>query len=149
MRSGTPDCPKAYNAIQSDDPSTVLIRGESCIVDPLGNVLVEPNFEGEITHLADLDRRIIARGKYDLDVTGHYARPDVFNLTVDARPKSPVSFATETSDVAAFGFSQIIIAAPNRDPAVLALRTMPDLRYRRWRSNGAVASTRATGTVCS
>jgi nitrilase len=97
------DCPKAYNAIQSDDPPTVLIRGGSCIVDPLGNVLVEPNFEGEITHLADLDRRIIARGKYDLDVTGHYARPDVFNLTVDARPKSPVSFATETSDVAAFG----------------------------------------------
>jgi nitrilase len=97
------DCPKAYNAIQGDDPSTVLICGGSCIVDPLGNVLVEPNFEGEITHLADLDRRIIARGKYDLDVTGHYARPDVFNLTVDTRPKSPVSFATETSDVAAFG----------------------------------------------
>jgi nitrilase len=97
------DCPEAYNAIQGGDPSTVLIRGGSCIVDPLGNVLVEPNFEGEITHLADLDRRIIARGKYDLDVAGHYARPDVFNLTVDARPKSPVSFATETADVAAFG----------------------------------------------
>jgi nitrilase len=97
------DCPNAYNAIQGDDPSTVLIRGGSCIVDPLGNVLVEPNFEGEITHLADLDRRVIARGKYDLDVTGHYARPDVFNLTVDARPKSPVSFATETADVAALG----------------------------------------------
>ena len=97
------DCPNAYNAIQGDDPSTVLIRGGSCIVDPLGNVLVEPNFEGEITHLADLDRGVIARGKYDLDVTGHYARPDVFNLTVDARPKSPVSFATETADVAALG----------------------------------------------
>jgi len=97
------DCPKAYNASQGDDPSTVLIRGGSCIVDPLGNVLVEPNFEGEITHLADLDRGVIARGKYDLDVTGHYARPDVFNLTIDVRPKSPVSFATETADVAAFG----------------------------------------------
>src|ERR1700730_1764714 len=44
------DCPNAYNAIQGDDPSMVLIRGGSCIVDPLGNVLVEPNFEGEITH---------------------------------------------------------------------------------------------------
>src|SRR5260370_13636275 len=46
------DCPPAYDAIQGDDPATVLIRGGRCIVDPLGNVLVEPNFEGEITHLA-------------------------------------------------------------------------------------------------
>jgi nitrilase len=92
------DCPAAYNAIQGDDPSTVLIRGGSCIVDPLGNVLVEPNFDGEITHIVDLDRRIIAQGKYDFDVVGHYSRPDVFNLTVDARPKNPVFFATGLSD---------------------------------------------------
>ncbi|TWB41008.1 carbon-nitrogen hydrolase family protein [Nitrospirillum pindoramense] len=86
------DCPADYAAVQGDDPSTVLIRGGSCIIDPLGNVLVPPCFDGEMTHLADLDRRLIARGKYDLDVAGHYARPDVFSLTVDARPKSPVTF---------------------------------------------------------
>ena len=86
------DCPPAYDAIQGDDPATVLIRGGSCIVDPLGTVLVEPSFEGEAVRSAELDRRIIARGKYDLDVVGHYARPDVFNLTVDTSPKSAVSF---------------------------------------------------------
>jgi nitrilase len=91
------DCPDSYNAIQGDDPSTVLIRGGSCIVDPLGTVLVEPSFEGEIIRVAELDRRIIARGKYDLDVVGHYARPDVFNLTVDTRPKSAVSFAGQAT----------------------------------------------------
>ena len=91
------DCPDSYNAIQGDDPSTVLIRGGSCIVDPLGTVLVEPSFEGEIIRVAELDRRIIARGKYDLDVVGHYARPDVFSLTVDTRPKSAVSFARQTA----------------------------------------------------
>jgi nitrilase len=36
---------------------------------------------------------MIVRGKYDLDVVGHYARPDIFSLTVDTRGKSPVSFA--------------------------------------------------------
>jgi nitrilase len=81
------------SAGEQDDPSTALIRGGSCIIDPLGTVLVEPFFGDEITHVADLDRRMIARGKYDLDVVGHYARPDVFRLTIDTQPKRPVSFA--------------------------------------------------------
>ena len=32
----------------------------------------------------------VARGKYDFDVVGHYARPDIFQLTVDEAPKAPV-----------------------------------------------------------
>ncbi|MCP4317565.1 MAG: nitrilase, partial [Hyphomicrobiales bacterium] len=32
---------------------------------------------------AEMDKGDIARGKYDLDVTGHYARPDVFTLEVN------------------------------------------------------------------
>jgi nitrilase len=86
------DAPQGYAPIQGDDPRTVLIRGGSCIVDPLGNVLVEPDFTGEAIKLAEIDRRVIARGKYDLDVVGHYARPDVFRLTVDPRPKPAVVF---------------------------------------------------------
>ncbi len=39
---------------------------------------------------ADLDLRDIARGKYDFDVVGHYARPDVFQLVVNERPLRPV-----------------------------------------------------------
>jgi nitrilase len=84
------DGPADYAPIQGDDPNTVLIRGGSCIVDPLGNVLVEPDFSGETIKIAEVDRRVIIRGKYDLDVVGHYARPDVFKLTVDTRPKLAV-----------------------------------------------------------
>ena len=32
----------------------------------------------------------IVRGKFDLDVVGHYARPDIFQLQVDERSKKPV-----------------------------------------------------------
>lgn len=84
------DCPADY-AVPGD--ADILIRGGSCIVDPLGNVLVEPRFGEEAIRVADLDRRVLARGKYDLDVAGHYSRPDVFRLTVNTRPQQPVDFA--------------------------------------------------------
>jgi len=86
------DCPDAYHAIHGNDPATLLIRGGSCIIDPLGVVLVEPNCADESIRVAELDRRIIARGKYDLDVVGRYARPDIFGLTVDTTPRKQSRF---------------------------------------------------------
>jgi nitrilase len=83
-------CPEQYAAIQGDDPETVLMRGGSCIVGPLGQVLAGPNFEGPCILTADLDLDDIARGKYDLDSVGHYARPDVFRLHVNLRPMPAV-----------------------------------------------------------
>lgn len=86
------DGPADYHPIQGEAPDTVVIRGGSCIIDPLGNVLVEPDYAGEGIKIAEIDRRIIAQGKYDLDVVGHYARPDIFRLSVDTRAKAAVDF---------------------------------------------------------
>jgi nitrilase len=85
------DCPASYD-IQGDAPDTVLIRGGSCIIDPLGNILAEPVFGTETIRVAELDRRLIARGKYDLDVVGHYSRPDIFKLVVDTSVREAVTF---------------------------------------------------------
>jgi nitrilase len=84
------DCPPDYACVQGDNPATVLMRGGSCIVAPLGQVLAGPCFEGEEVLVADLDLAEIARGKYDFDVAGHYARPDVFRLHVNERPAAAV-----------------------------------------------------------
>jgi nitrilase len=84
------DCPSDYAAIQGNDPQTVLMRGGSSIVAPLGEVLAGPHFEGEAILTADLDLAEIPRGKYDFDVTGHYARPDVFRLMVNEAAQRPV-----------------------------------------------------------
>jgi len=62
--------------------STESIRGGSVIVGPLGKVLAGPCYDGECILSAELDVGEIAEGKYDLDVAGHYARPDVFHLEV-------------------------------------------------------------------
>lgn len=56
--------------------SNTMIAGGSVIVDPLGNTLARPLLGQDGVLTADLDLDTVARGKFDLDVTGHYARPD-------------------------------------------------------------------------
>lgn len=70
----------------------VLCRGGSVIVSPLGDVLAGPLWDQEGTLFANLDMAEVARAKFDLDAVGHYARPDVFQLTVNERPQPPVAF---------------------------------------------------------
>lgn len=84
------DFPADYDCIQGDDPAAVLIRGGSAIVSPFGEVLAGPVYDEEAVLTAEIDTGEIARGKYDLDVAGHYARPDIFSLHVDRRAKSPL-----------------------------------------------------------
>jgi len=57
-----------------------MIGGGSVIVGPLGDILAGPlrEEEGILSVVIDLDDCI--RGKMDLDVTGHYARNDIFTL---------------------------------------------------------------------
>ncbi len=84
------DCPADYAAIQGNDPDTVLMRGGSVIVGPLGQVLAGPLFNQNGVLLAEIDLGEVARSKYDLDVVGHYARPDIFRLHVNTSPLPPV-----------------------------------------------------------
>ena len=82
--------PEDHESALGDDPATVMMRGGSAIVSPLGRVLAGPDFSGETILYATPDPEEIMRAKYDFDVTGHYARPDVFSLTVDTRAKLAV-----------------------------------------------------------
>ena len=93
------DFPADYRGRFDGNPHAIVTRGGSCIVDPFGNFLAGPNTEGEAILVAAIDRAQIVRGKYDLDVVGHYARPDIFQLNVDERAKHPVTTVkTEESD---------------------------------------------------
>lgn len=84
------DCPADYAAVQGGDPNTVIMRGGSAIVSPLGQLLAGPVFDQDAILTAEVDLGEIARGKYDFDVVGHYARPDVFRLHVNEKPAPPV-----------------------------------------------------------
>ena len=67
-----------------------LMRGGSVIVDPMGQVLAGPLYHKEGLVSAEIDLKDIVKAKYDMDVSSHYARPDVFSLHVDTRPKKTV-----------------------------------------------------------
>ena len=69
-----------------------MCRGGSVIVSPLGRVLAGPLYDQEGLLFADLDMAEIPQSKFDFDVTGHYARPDVFHLVVNEKPLSPVTY---------------------------------------------------------
>ncbi|CAI0398398.1 unnamed protein product [Linum tenue] len=77
-------------------PDSIVCAGGSLIISPMGTVLAGPNYEGEALISADLDLAEIARVKFDFDVVGHYARPDVFSLIVKDHPMNPVTFMSST-----------------------------------------------------
>ena len=95
------DAPDNFQPMQGDAPDTTLIRGGSCIVSPMGEVLAGPVYGQEAVLLAELDADLIAHGKFDLDVAGHYARPDLFTLQVNTRPQTCMQLSAEMDDKAA------------------------------------------------
>ena len=82
-----PDLPGAEDL---EDLPDVLCRGGSAIVSPLGEYVAGPLYGEEGILSAELDLAEVARGKFDFDVVGHYARPDVFQLIVNERPATQV-----------------------------------------------------------
>ncbi|MDX1413370.1 MAG: carbon-nitrogen hydrolase family protein [Candidatus Promineifilaceae bacterium] len=82
-----PDLP---GVVELDHLPPILSRGGSAIISPLGDVLAGPLFDEEGILYAELDLADVARGKLDFDVVGHYARPDVFQLSINERPAPPV-----------------------------------------------------------
>ena len=89
------DLPSGYPAERFPASQDVLIRGGSCIVGPLGELLAGPKYDEECVLTADLDRADLARAKFDFDVVGHYARPDVFRLRVNEQPMRSVVFENQ------------------------------------------------------
>ncbi len=66
-----------------------MCRGGSAIISPTGEYVAGPLWDQEGILVADLDMAEIARARFDFDVVGHYARPDVFELKVDESSRPP------------------------------------------------------------
>ncbi len=69
--------------------------GDSAIVDPDGKLLAGPAHEREEILIAEIDPASLRGPRFQLDVAGHYARPDVFDLTVHRTPRPMVRVVEE------------------------------------------------------
>ena len=66
--------------------------GDSVIVAPGGKIVAGPLHEAHGLLTADIDLGKVGAARRNLDVVGHYARPDLFRLQVDTRPRAAVEF---------------------------------------------------------
>ena len=66
-----------------DQPDALLLNGGSAIIAPDGEYLVPPAYDEETILYAELDLDLIAQEQMTLDVTGGYARDDVFKFEVN------------------------------------------------------------------
>jgi predicted amidohydrolase len=77
------------------DAPEVLLRGGSAVIGPDGQYVVEPVYGREELLVAEIDLERVSEEKLALDVGGHYARPDIFDLQVRRQPLVPFRTAAK------------------------------------------------------
>jgi nitrilase len=65
-------------------------EGGSAIVNPDGEIIAGPLLEQEGILYAEITPQEMRGPKWMLDVAGHYARPDVFQLTVNREKRNMI-----------------------------------------------------------
>lgn len=79
-------------AILADGGPRLLYDGGSCVAGPDGAWVVEPVTETEGLVIAEIDASRVREERHNFDPTGHYSRPDVFDVRIDRRRREAATF---------------------------------------------------------
>ena len=92
MRSSdiSDDLPEA--GILQSSADAVMADGGSCLASPTGEWLLQPETNVESLRLAEIDHRRVLEERQNLDLSGHYSRPDVTRLTVNRKRQTTTEF---------------------------------------------------------
>ncbi|MEM9548816.1 MAG: carbon-nitrogen hydrolase family protein [Bacteroidota bacterium] len=84
-KNSIPDYLELKQDVQNND-SPYLLDGGSCVIDPNGNFILEPQYAKEEILYVDLPPlKELYTERMNLATSGHYQRPDVFSFRVDKR----------------------------------------------------------------
>ena len=75
------------------DPEEWINDGDAVVVKPMGAIAAGPLNRVKGILYAEIDRETARRARRSLDVAGHYARPDIFALSINRKPLPPVAFS--------------------------------------------------------
>ncbi len=70
----------------------LMADGGSCVAGPDGEWVLEPVVGDEQLSIVEIDHDRVLEERQNLDVVGHYSRPDVTRLVVDRSRQSTVAF---------------------------------------------------------
>ena len=74
------------------DDTELLLNGGSGVLAPDASYIAGPVVDDAAIVYAEIEPGRIAEGHLTLDTEGHYSRPDIFHLEVNAQPQTNVSF---------------------------------------------------------
>ena len=75
IKTMLPDTPLTMN-LKNQDYMQIILAGKKTLEE----------------RFAEVDSKRAGISKRDFDVAGHYSRPDIFTLSVNTKPQSPVEF---------------------------------------------------------
>lgn len=121
------DIPDRYRFKETYLPDSEWLNpGESTVIDPDGKVLVEPVRNREEILYAEVDPTNLKGPRFQLDVAGHYGRPDVFELTVHRNTRQMVRVLDSLSDDHVSGPAHEVDRATSRRSTEEAIAGTPD-----------------------
>ena len=75
-----------------------VANGGSGIAGPDGDWIVEPVVGREALIVADIDAGRVRKARHSLDISGHYARPDILQLQIDRRRRATISVLDDPAE---------------------------------------------------
>ena len=94
LNNSAADAYEILQVFEGNDEELVL-KGGSAVIGPDSNYIAGPVFDRADIIYGIIDPKHITEGHLTIDTSGHYSRPDIFQLEVNTLPQNGISFTSD------------------------------------------------------